>query len=222
LVLKKKDLNIIVDSREPWWIQQSIRRFGYKVRTKRLEQGDILIGKAIFERKTIGDFIQSIRNGRLDNELYALQIHSEQNDLIPYLLISGNLEDAFAFYKQRGITVEVKAVLGAIASASVRYGVNVVWNLTSDEELLYVAVKMAEKITEGKFRMPRRLRLRQIHENRKIAHIAAILRVSVRVAEELYKRFGGLKNILLASDEELYVVPGIGKATLKRIREIIG
>ncbi|MHA1615451.1 MAG: helix-hairpin-helix domain-containing protein [Candidatus Thorarchaeota archaeon] len=49
-----------------------------------------------------------------------------------------------------------------------------------------------------------------------------VCHVSPTVAERLFKHFGSLKRILLASESELISVPGIGPITAKRIKSLLG
>jgi len=223
-------MKIIVDSREKWkgiWAKK-LKALGYDVEIRALEAGDFMTERCVFERKTTNDFIQSFRGfvsrkgGRLFDQMQKLIAYCERENKIPWLLIVGDFGLTKESLAELGISLNVRAVFGAIASCCVRYGVNVVWNLRGEDELLFVMAKIAEKVEEGKFGVPHRKSIRRVHPNRKVNQVANVLGVGPKIAERLVQKFGGLRRILLASDAELATVPGIGPATIARIKSLIG
>jgi len=66
-------MTILVDSREPKHIPAKLRAMGIEVKVRELEVGDYQIGESlVIERKTIDDFISSVQNKRLYEQLYML------------------------------------------------------------------------------------------------------------------------------------------------------
>jgi len=213
---ERKTMKIIVDTREKQKQLKLLKQLGITYERKKLDAGDYEAPGAVFERKTVYDLIQSVRTMKLFSELNKLIDYCEKHQKVPYLLVSGTIEQAKNKFKKMGLKVNEKSLWGAIASATVRYGVNVIWNLTDDVGLLYVMYRIAEKIQQGKYMMPHRLQLRR-DTNKRIALVSQVLHVSPTVAKRLLEKFGSLRNILLAPDNKLRYVDGIGQATLKRI-----
>jgi DNA excision repair protein ERCC-4 len=68
-----RDMEIIIDSREPKLISQQLIKLGVKVKTQSLNLGDYIIGPDhIVERKTGHDFIQSLYDKRLFDQTHRM------------------------------------------------------------------------------------------------------------------------------------------------------
>jgi len=220
-------LELIVDSREPPKMRRILRTLKIPFVVRKLDAGDYEIGECVFERKTLMDFVQSIRGnsmrvgGRIFDQMDTLMEYCEENNKIPFLMVSGELADLEEIFAKFGREVNLNAIYGAIASIVVRYGINVI-QCRGDAELVEVMLKIATKVHEGKLGLPHRKSFRKVHRNRKVAHIANVLRVGPKVAERLYKKFGGIYGVLMASDQELLGVEGIGPVTLARIKALLG
>jgi len=231
-VTKKTKYILLVDSREKKSVRAILHQLGVKYRTKALESHDYESNQCCFERKTIFDLIGSMRSGHLDDQLRRLQRYCEDNNKVGFLCVSGSLKDAEEVLKRRNLKLNEKSVLGALASSAVRYGVSLIWNcggpateegfdINPDRELLYVIHSIAEKVSEGKLGLPQRKILPKRYENRRIAVLCDVLRVSPNIARRLLKRYGTLRNILLADTRHLTLIDGIGNATITRLRTLL-
>jgi len=220
-------MDLIVDSREPIKVRRILKTLGVKFIVRKLDAGDYETDHCIFERKTVEDFFQSIQGNRiregaqLFDQLDRLVDYAERAHKIPFVCITGSFVELEKRALRYGYKINYEAVYGAIASILVRYGVNVL-HLAGDAQMFKVIMKIEEKIAEGKLGVPHRAVFRRIHRDRRIAHIANCLRVSPKVAERLFKRFGGLYGVLTASDQELLGINGIGPVTLARIKALLG
>lgn len=219
-------MKIVVDVYEPKVFVKKLELLGHEVCVEKLEAGDYLIGKCVFERKSVADFVQSMRGwagrvgGRLFDQMDKLYTFAERKELVPFLMIHGDFGQLRQEMSRYG-ELNVNAVFGAIASVVVRYNINVVSTLGEDE-MLFVMLKIAEKVEEGKLGLPKRKSLRLVHPDRRVAHVANVLAISPKLAERLLQHFGGLRGILLASDEELLSIPGVGPILLSKIRALLG
>lgn len=219
-------MKVVVDVYEPKIFVKKLQLLGHEVQVEKLEAGDYLTSKCVFERKSVADFVQSMRGwadrvgGRLFDQMDKLYAFAEREGLVPFLMIHGDFGQLRDEMQKFG-ELNVNAVFGAIASVVVRYNINVVTTLGEDE-MLFVMLKIAEKVEEGKLGLPHRKSLRLVHPDRRVAHVANVLAISPKLAERLLQQFGGLRGILLASDEELLSVPGVGPILLSRIRALIG
>jgi len=219
----------IVDSREKFAIahMRKLRKLGCSVKLAALPAGDYKTKYCLFERKTVADFTGSIRGqygrtgGRMFDQAKKMIDCAVDEKLIPFLVIIGDFAEHKEKIKEYG-KLNVNAIFGAIASIVVRYDINIIWNLATEDEALYVMMKIAEKVAEGKLGIPHRQSIRKVQANRKAVHVANVLRVSPKLAEKLVKKYGGLKRILLASPKSLMNISGIGPSTIARINALLG
>lgn len=227
-------VKLLIDTREPRDTFRLLTKLKIPYKSQYLPVGDIATSKVVFERKTVPDLVSSIfgqkkepgyRKKRFDPQLREMADYCDEHKMVGWLLVSGSVKEATRWFKRRKINLNAEAIYGALASATVRYGVNVVWNLKDDEHLLKVAYKIATKIDEGKLGVPRKLALRKIHQNKRVALISDVLRVSPRIATNLYNKFGGLGHIIQIVEREprrLWIIDGIGDKTIDRIRKLLG
>jgi len=218
---KSSKVTLYVDSREKEKVKTILRQLGIRFRTKGLECGDYESPDCVFERKTTFDLIQSVRSGHLFEQLRKMQTYCEDNNKLGFLCVSGSLKETEKMLKYRGLKLNVKSLLGAIKSATVRYGMHVVWNLDDDRELLYVINGIATAVAEGKLGLPHRKILPKRYENRRIAILCDVLRVSPTIAKRLLKRYRTLRGVLLADPRKLALIDGIGPTTIRRLKMLL-
>jgi len=209
--------HIIVDTREPKRVAIYFKRCGFTVDVMTLPAGDVASEKIIIERKTTVDLASSIIYNKFFIQMEELARFAEQTNRLPFLFISGTIDDVLEHS-----AIDPDAILGAIAATIVRYGIGVIWAF-SFQDSLDLQRRVLKKFEEGKFLIPKRKRLSSYHRMAAVAHIATTLHIPVSIAERLYEKYGGLRNILLLErPEELLTIRGIGPATLKRIKFLVG
>lgn len=106
------------------------------------------------------------------------------------------------------------------------HGINICWpyNMTVGMRIM---AKMFKKIGEGKRGQPRQRVIKDKTNSRSVDIIRNFLRVEPALAKSLVitaqtKEKGVFRYIIEAKDSELIAHPGMGKVTLKRLREIVG
>ncbi len=180
------------------------------IRFEIMPSGDYLISENIcVERKTVRDFESSIINGRLFEQISALREDYQR----PILLIEGDESDSSLYHG---------SVYGAIVSAYIRYGVQVVRSRGPKEsaELLYI---MARQESDGSTReiSPKRGR-RARSDDAFIEYIVGnIPGVGIMLARSLLKEFGSVRAIANANIEDIMRVDGIGRKRAQRVYEIM-
>ena len=206
---------MIVDTREPDIVFQLVSTWFPSAQRRLLDYGDLKGKFYLVERKSINDLIQSTFSGRLDMQLLGFVDYADNEELLPVLAVHGCLLDVEQYYPNAAAIVT-----GILASAAVRYGVQIVW-LPELNSLIEVVCKMELKAREGKLGRPRKPRLRiKLRHEREVANLATLLRIPVNSAREIMHR-GGLRWLLQASDAQILLIPGIGEKTLKRIRRML-
>ncbi len=204
---------IIVDVRESG--SQAVKELmQYEVRLdlRTLDVADFVLSERVaIERKTAHDFSSSIIDGRLFSQATGLKNSYEK----PFFLIEGSM-----LYARRNIRPE--AVMGAVSSLLIDYGIPIIWTRNSSETaLLIFSMARREQLVEK--------RLPQIRSEKKPLsirdsqeYIVAGLPHDERVlARRLLNKFRTIERVFSASEKELQNVEGIGKKKSQRIREVV-
>ena len=197
-------IEVVVDHRErPSGLVEDIQALWRPVAVGTLTVGDVVIGTRVrVERKTVHDFVDSLRDNRLFRQLYALRGECAR----PLLIVEGS--DALP---AAGVSAE--ALRGILLSVTVGYGVPMLRTQGTAETALFVA-RIAR-------REQRRLgRVRPNPKSGPLAVLAAIPGVGEARARCLLEHHGSLSAVLAADPQALAQVPGVGPRTAQQIHDI--
>ena len=173
--------------------------------------GDYIINDTItIERKTARDFLISIIDGRLFNQLSNLK----KNCVHPLLLIEGNpfeTDMQFDPLAIKGALVSVQAIwyIPIVTSESIQETKNIFLMMGRQEESSSDMVPL-----RGGYR-PKRLKSRQLYI------LQGLPQVGPTGARRLLDHFGSVSKMMQAPIEELMRVEGIGKGSAKKIRDVL-
>ncbi len=202
---------IVCDAREqPGQVVKHLSQLGAKVEARTLDIGDFVLSDRIaVERKAGADFVASLVDGRLFDQLAKLKEYPR-----PVLVLEGALSG------HRNIAPE--ALMGALASVTIDYGIPVM----QTEDPLATARYLLAVAKREQGRGGRRVALRATSNARddtdvRLAVLRALPGVSDMRAEVLLHAFGSIAAVFAASHEELAAVDGIGPKTAGEIRRII-
>lgn len=227
---------IIIDTREREEIICSIfNNLGIQYERKKLEWGDFSLGAGLYvERKTISDFYQSLvvadvsENIRRVHSLYERRIEQQlsQYAKIPdivsrgVLAVTGNVGNFIRKKEKEGRIINRNIIYGAISSAVVRYGIEV-WLIDNDIQLVKLMDLVNRKIEEGKLGIITKLSadLRKDPLRYRAGVLSQIRAVNPAIAYQLLQKFGNVKNIANAKEEEFLEIYGVGKTKAKEIWE---
>ena len=205
-------MRAVVDFREtPSGIIDLMRARGIDVQTKHVTCGDVILdGVVTVERKTAGDFIVSIIDGRLFRQVANLKKNCDH----PVLLIEGN-----PF--RTGVKVSRSAVRGALLSVQTVWNVPVVYSRSIEDsiELMLIMTHQFKKLSSvmplrSGYR-PRRISTRQLYV------LQGFPGIGPHLAKRLLNHFGSVAAVLGASSEALRGVKGVGRVTAETIREVL-
>ncbi|MBI4150335.1 DEAD/DEAH box helicase family protein [Candidatus Woesearchaeota archaeon] len=207
-------LTITVDDRErSSGIIKELIDQGVKIELKRLEIGDYLLSKrCCVEYKTVPDFVDSIIDGRLLVQIKELRKNFER----PVIIIEGT-EDV---YSQRNL--HPNAIRGMLATITVSYGIPIIQTKTFKETAgLLALITKREQEAEAHHYSPhgskKPLSLPELQEY----VVSALPGVGPLLAKPLLEKFGSIKNIVNASDEELMKIEKIGEKKAKEIQRVL-
>jgi Fanconi anemia group M protein len=209
MLLKPKGKTVIIcDYREREMIEL-LEKIGAVVNERNLEVGDFVCSQRIvIERKTHSDFISSIIDGRIFDQVKALKTNFEK----PVILIEG--------YSVREINEN--ALKATIASLVVDYGVSMINTrnpLDTAKTVYWIAKKEQEELKqELAFKVGKKP-----EDRKKLKEfiVSGIPGVSTVLSKRLLEHFGSVEKIFAASEEELKAVKGIGEKLAKRTRKIL-
>lgn len=209
---------IVVDSREASTSPKLVEVLKKKmeVRIEPLEAGDYYIpGNQSFlvERKTVGDFVASVRDGRLWGELEKMK---SSNAGHPFLLVEGPLGLIEKFTNWNPASVA-----GLLLSVEDGWGVPILWSQNAVWTHFYLVsmVNRAER-EEGKEYClsfaPKRVEPERIQ----LTVVSSLPGVGPEKAKKLLEHFGTLRKFFSASEEELREVKGIGEKISKELTRL--
>ncbi len=210
-------MTIIVDSREPTRINEKLSKKKVDVKRDYLDIGDYLLnGSVCIERKTIRDFIASIKDGRLWTQLSNLQ----QYDHAVIALIGTSKEKWESFYKGRSKWVD-KSWIGTLATITCRFNVNII-PFDDESEFINYLISIEQKLSSNKTssRPSPLVKKPTNDQERRENCLCAIPGVSIKKAQTLLTHYGTVGKIASAGVNSLQHVDGIGKKLAKNIYQI--
>jgi len=204
---------IIVDFREAFSIKLKLSELGSRVVEKSITPADYVLSEnCAVERKTLKDFLRSIYDGRLFEQVERLAKAYEK----PILIVEG--------YMLQGLedVENPKIFWGALARVLAEWGVSVIF--TPDERgtalFLYSLAEKLQKESERRVLAKRKPRVYTLRE-KQLLILQGLPNIGPERAAKLLERFGTLRRVFQASERELLSVEGFGKKIVRQIREIL-
>lgn len=203
--------SVVVDDRETrGGVFEVLRQMpGINVQVAHLGLGDYLVNTGcLFERKTLLDFAESIKDGRLFAQARRLASSPGRTAFI----VEGTARDLL------GSAMRREALLGAIISLTLIYELPVLRSRDPGEtaRLLVYAAEQLRRHADGALARPgkrprgkRRIQLRLLQ---------GLPGIGPARAAELLERFGRVDAVMSATAESLLTVDGIGPKTAAAIR----
>lgn len=211
---RKVKPRVIADVREEAsGVPRLLRSLGLDVVVERLEAADYVVSEEIaVERKTVGDFANSIFDGRLFEQARSLKTLFAK----PFIVVEGS----HIHVRRRFRNLNV--YLGALASLTVDYGVQVVSTLNVGETASLIAC-LARRVYKVKPSKPVTVKLPKTPGGLapQVKTLVTLPGVGVTVAMRLLDHFGSLESIFNASASELSRVQGLGWSRALAIRRFL-
>ncbi len=205
---------IYIDSREQnSAIAEKLKELGCDVRVKVLDVGDYVLSDGIVaERKTVEDFLQSIIDGRLFEQLVSMKSNYEK----PLLIVEG---DFSRIYSLRNI--HKNSIIGALTSAALNYQVPILFTSCARETVDFLH-NIAKREQLGK---TNDIRLRIGRKGMTLAEqqrfvVESLPFVGPKMAKALLREFGSIKEIANAYSKDLQKVANLGAKKAKHIKKV--
>lgn len=201
---------LVMDVNEPEDLHELLQGRNIPVERKRIQPGDYVIGEIGVERKTLQDFFSSMVRKRLFDQVERLR----EAYPLSFLLLEGDVAEVSSYRNP-------SAFWGAFASITIDRRTPIFF--TPDKEqtanLLYVLWRRREKRPSdyGLRHKPRFLTL----EERQRFVVQGLPHVGDVLSRKLLERFGSIRNVFAASEEELMDVEKMGPAKAREISELV-
>lgn len=201
---------LIMDSNEPDEIHDRLVELKVNVQRQKIAPGDYVVGAIGIERKSLNDFFSSIVKKRLFEQVRRLREAYPQ----PLVLLEGDLAE-ISTYKHP------QSLLGALAALEITERVPVL--TTADKEQTAVVLSVIWKRQDkgaasyGLRHKPKTLSLEQ--QQRFI--IEGLPNIGETLAQNLLERFGSVRAVFDASEQDLKRVPRIGDVKAAEIARLL-
>lgn len=212
---------IIIDSREDSQLSRAVediaKRKKIETEKKWLEIGDYVIGDCCIEAKSAADFLQSVRNKRIFNQLDNMDRTYNKN----IILIYGTLDDAISYlqrtqYNTSAWRVKLKQMfVGAITSIALHSDVKPIWvdNYKTASHIIVATTQHIDKQLIIHKELPKKIRTDDV----RVDILTEIKGVSVEKAKALLKTFGSIAELSMANIPDITKLKGIGNKTAYNI-----
>ena len=221
---------LIIDDREKSTfskiIEEKAAKMGVLTERKRLEVGDYVIGDVCFEIKSSQDFLQSVLNKRIWNQIDNMDRNYQRN----FVVIHGTVLDAVdkfmthstgggSDYRSKSIWLKSK-FMGAVGRIRLDYDVDVIWK--DSEASVIDEVITIIKMSPNKRAVIEPTIIKKITtEDVRVDMLTTIKGVSEKKARDLLKEHGCIMEIGDSNLKELMIVKGIGNTVADRINNVL-
>ncbi len=207
-------IKIVADHREKGTgIIKELVELDINLSLESLENADyILSSKVGVEFKKVEDFVQSIIDGRVLDQIKNLKNNFER----PLLMIEG-VEDVYSVRN-----VHANAIRGMFAAIAIGYGVPILYTKNpKDSALMLQTIARREQEESGKdFSLHPQKKTLSIKEQQEYI-VSSLPGIGPTLSKPLLKHFKSVKNVVNAPQKDLETIEMIGKKKAEKIREII-
>ncbi|MFW5846941.1 MAG: ERCC4 domain-containing protein [Nanoarchaeota archaeon] len=206
---------VLIDYREKnSLVPTHLKKIGIPIELKELKVADYIVSDIAIERKTISDFISSMTNQRLLNQIKDLQQYNKK-----LLIIEGIAEKELysetLFNKKGGM--HPNSIRGFLLSILLKHNIPVIYTKDSQDTARFISVIYNKKQTSS------RLNPKKVSLNKK-EQIQFILEsfpgIGPKNAKKLLNEFKTLKNTLNAPEKNLRECIGKKADSIINLREI--
>jgi Fanconi anemia group M protein len=205
----KPKQTIIADYRERnCLVASNLINLGFEVEFKELKVADYIVKDVAIERKTVSDFLSSMINKRLINQLKELQQYENK------LLIIEGIDEQEIYPKENGINPN--AVRGFLLSILLKHKVPIIFTKNQKDTAKFISV-IANK--QERY-MSLNVRKKSLNKKEQLQFIIeSFPGIGPITSKKLLEKFKTLKNIINAPQEELKEILGKKAEIIKKLIE---
>jgi len=211
---KEDKLKVFADHREKGsGVIRALVDLGFNVLMERLDTADYLVSNRCgIEIKTVQDFVDSIIDGRLLEQIKLLKQNYER----PLIIIEGT-EDIFSVRN-----VHANSIRGMLATIAVSYGIPIIQTKNPKETaaLINIIAKREQEETGKDFSLHADKKLLSLPEQQEYI-VSSFPGVGPKLSKPLLRKFKTIKKIVNAKKEKLEKVEKIGPKKAEEIRKVL-
>ncbi len=211
IIKTKEKPKVIIDYREKnSLIPSELRSLGLEIELRELKVADYIIQGVAIERKTVSDFIASMKNRRLLKQLEELQQYQDK------LLVVEGIDEQELYTDSEEITgMHPNSVRGFLLSILLKYKVPIIFTKDYQDTAKFLSVLSRKKPRE----IPLNVNKKNLSKKERVQFIIeGFPGIGPKTAVRLLKKFRTVKNIVNAPESELREVIG-KKAEVFRLLE---
>jgi len=212
--VKENKIKIFADHREKGTgVIKELIELDVELRLESFPNADYILSSRVgVEFKTVHDFVQSIIDGRLLEQIKNLKNNFER----PLLIIEG-VEDIYSVRN-----VHANAIRGMLAAIAVSYGVPILYtkNFKDTAMLMNIIAKREQEETGKDFSLHPQKKALSLKEQQEYI-ISSLPGIGSGLSKPLLKYFKSVKNVINAEKKDLEKVEKIGEKKAERIKDIV-
>jgi Fanconi anemia group M protein len=191
----KERKKIIVDYREKnSLVIANLISLGIEVEFKELKVADYIVRDIAIERKTVSDFLSSMINQRLLNQLENLKQYENK------LLIIEGIEERELYNDDNEKGVNANSIRGFLLSIALKHKIPIIFTKNSEDTAKYISVLLNKK--EGEISL--NAKRKSFSKKEQLQFIMeSFPGIGPKTARKLLEKFRTIKNIINASEDEL-------------------
>ena len=198
---------IIIDYREKQSLVASeLVRLGFEIEFKELKVADYIVKDVAIERKTIPDFISSMINNHLVNQIKELQQYEKK------LLIIEGISEQEIYSEGNGVSSN--AVRGFLLSILLKHKIPIMFTQNAEDTAKFIRTIANKRENEMSIN-PKKKSLNKKEQLQFI--IESFPGIGPKTAKKLLGKFKTIKNIINSSEKELEKILGKKAEIMKRI-----
>ena len=192
----KEKPKVIIDYREKnSLIPSELKSLGLETEFKELKVADYIIQGVAIERKTVSDFISSMKNRRLLKQLEELQQYQDK-----LLVVEGIDEQELYTDSEEIIGMHPNSVRGFLLSILLKYKVPIIFTKNYQDTAKFLSVLSRKKPRE----IPLNVNKKNLSKKERVQFIIeGFPGIGPKTAIKLLKKFRTVKNIVNAPESEL-------------------
>ncbi len=192
-IKEKMNPKILIDYREKNSLVPAIlKRKGFLIEIVELKVADYILNEIAIERKTVDDFVSSIVDGRLNNQLEELKQYEKK------LIIIEGVEEKSLYHKNSRINEN--AIRGMLLSITLKHNIPIIYTKNPEDTAIFLEVLSNKKEN-----------LKAINPSKKILNkkdraeyiLEGFEGIGPKKANFLLEEFGCLRNIFFLSEDIL-------------------
>lgn len=208
---EEEKIKISVDYREKnSLVPSSLVNLGFKIEFKELKVADYITNNVAVERKTISDFLSSMKNRRLLNQLDELQQYEKK------LLIIEGFEEQELYNDEETEGIHPNSIRGFLLSITLKHKIPIIFTKNEKDTARFISVIAKKKTTE----IPLNVKKKTLNKQERLQYILeGFPGIGPKAAKKLLQKFKTFQKIINASQEELKEVIGKKAEIFKLVEE---